>query len=166
MNNRRIPNRPASRESYKPKQEQKESALDFFKDTWNKREAFANDTKTVSTEEYLASLSVKNTYGTGWQPVRNTTKQLPLKDLMTSGLNEVKVITNTGDVSVSISACNRVEKIETYSNTLEYANCVKVVENTESKYDMKRRNNYKVYDLYRYDRYADRDLVNMTIAVK
>lgn len=166
MSNRIIPNRPASREAYKPKQKQeKESALDFFKDTWNKREAFANDTKTVTTEEYLRNLSVKNSYGTGWTPVRNTTKDLPLKDLMNS-VSECIVITKDSDVAVSVSACNRVEKIETYSKTLEYVNCVKVVENTESKYDMRVRNGYKVYDLYKYDHVWQKDLVYMTVAVR
>lgn len=164
--NRIIPNRPASREAYKPQKQEEPSALSYFTDTWNKREAFANETPKQTTEDYLRSLSVKNTYGTGWTPVRNTTKQLPLKDLMTSGISECIVLTKDNDIAVSVSACNRVEKIETFRNTLEYVNCVKVVENTESKYDMKRRNNYKVYDLYRYDHVCQKDLVNMTVAVR
>ena len=169
MNNRIIPNRPASREAYKPQQKQeKESALDFFKDTWNKREAFANDTKTVSTDEYLRNLSVKNTYGTGWTPVRNTTKEQPLKDLMNT-INECRVLTDGDDIGINVEVANRIGAIDTGKTKLEYANCTKVEEikeTTKDKYKNYISKDFRLFNLYRWNPAANRDTINMVIACK
>ena len=136
-----------------------ESALDYFKDTWNKREM---KTKTQSTEDYFKNLSVKNSYGIQASNThRQEEKERPLKTLMNSGINECKVITYNGDVNVSVSACNRIEAIETYDLSLSYADCTKVEATDKPGYA-----GYRVYNLYRYNPYANNDTIYMVIAVR
>ena len=85
-----------------------------------------------------------------------------------NSITECKVINafNEG-VPISVSASNRIEKIEIYNQSLLYEDCTKIVEETDnSKYDIHKRNGYKIYDLYKYNFVANADTVHMTIATK
>ena len=70
-------------------------------------------------------------------------------------------------VPISVSASNRIEKIEIYNQSLLYADCTKIIEETDnSKYDIHKKNGYKIYDLYKYNFVVNADTVHMTIATK
>lgn len=158
----RIPSRPSRQvEDNTPK----ESALDYFKDTWAKNEK-PNPIQTTY-EDYIRNLSVKNTYGIQTSNYHRQEQEKPLATFMNSGLSTCKVITLTQDIEVSVSACNRIKAIEIYNQSLLYADCTKLEEVTDnSKYDIHKRNGYKVYDLYKYNFVANADTVHMTIAVR
>ena len=85
-----------------------------------------------------------------------------------NSITECKVINafNEG-VPISVSASNRIEKIEIYNQSLLYADCTKIIEETDnSKYDIHKKNGYKIYDLYKYNFVVNADTVHMTIATK
>lgn len=96
-------------------------------------------------------------------------KEKPLAILMNSDeITECKVITRTGDIQVSVSACNRIEKIELNNElSLRYEDCTKIEDVTDnSKYDMYKANNYKVYNLWKYNYVANGENIHMVIAVR
>lgn len=137
------------------------SVVDLFKNAGEVR------AKAQYREDYSRG-NVWANYGIQTSNYHRQEKEKPLAILMNSDeITECKVITYNGDIQVSVSACNRMEAIETYNNKLEYANCTKVEEVTDnSKYDMYKRNGYKVYDLYKYNYVANADTVHMTIMTR
>lgn len=162
----RYPNRIPSRPS-RPVQENKptERASDLFKDYGDKNST--PRTNTTTCDDYIRNLSVKNTYGIQTSNYHRQEQEKPLATFMNSGLSTCKVITLTQDIEVSVSACNRIKAIEIYNQSLLYADCTKLEEVTDnSKYDIHKRNGYKVYDLYKYNFVANADTVHMTIAVR
>lgn len=135
------------------------SVVDMFKSATEDRPKI----DTRDCQEILNSRSIWNQFGIG-AGVSNTHRQepeKPLKTLMTSGITECMVITNKQDIKVSVSACNTVQSIDTYYSSLSYENCTKIEEKALKGYD-----NYKCYNLYRYNPVANNDTVYMTIAVK
>ena len=148
----------------KTKQNRTVSAVDYFR---SKDDPLYKDSR--SCDDYVKNMSVWNRFGIGAN-ISNTHRKAddkPLKVLMNSK-TECKVINafNEG-VPISVSASNRIEKIEIYNQSLLYADCTKIVEETDnSKYDIHKRNGYKIYDLYKYNFVANADTVHMTIATK
>lgn len=112
--------------------------------------------------------SIHNSYGINVSNNHRPTEQSDLKKLMNSGLTECKVINNRNEgVAISISGCNRIEKIEINNElSLRYEDCKKVEETTDSKYSMHIRNGYKVYNLYKYNFVANRETIHMVIITK
>lgn len=102
-------------------------------------------------------------YGIQTSNYHRQEKEKPLKTLMNSDeITECKVITYNGDVQVSVSACNRIQKIELNSElSLRYEDCTKIEPTTKAGYE-----GYKVYDLYKYNFVANADTVHMTIATR
>lgn len=161
---------PASSRKYTTEQRREvvkqESALDYFRDTWEKNDK-PSPIKTT-TEDYLRNLSIKNEiYGwTSTRTVKNEAKK-PLKELMTSGISGCKVIDRWQELDVSVSASNRLNKIDLRNVTLEYENCTKVVDvSDKNEHTLRVRNGYKVYDLYRFNPLVNNDTVVMTVMVK
>ena len=146
------------------KQNRTVSAVDYFR---SKDDPLYKDSR--SCDDYVKNMSVWNRYGIGAN-ISNTHRKVddkPLKVLMNS-ITECKVINafNEG-VSISVSASNRIEKIEIYNQSLLYADCTKIIEETDnSKYDIHKKNGYKIYDLYKYNFVVNADTVHMTIATK
>ena len=148
----------------KTKQNRTVSAVDYFR---SKDDPLYKDSR--SCDDYVKNMSVWNRYGIGAN-ISNTHRKVddkPLKVLMNS-ITECKVINafNEG-VQISVSASNRIEKIEIYNQSLLYADCTKLEEVTDnSKYDIHKKNGYKINDLYKYNFVANADTVHMTIATK
>ena len=141
------------------------SAVDYFR---SKDDPLYKDSR--SCDDYIKNMSVWNRVGIGAN-ISNTHRKAddkPLKVLMNS-ITECKVINafNEG-VAISVSASNRIEKIEISNEiSLRYEDCTKVVEETDnSNYDIHKRNGYKVYDLYKYNYVANNETVCMTIMTK
>ena len=140
------------------------SAVDYFR---SKDEPLYKDSRRC--DDYVKNMSVWNRYGIG-SNISNTHRKADdkaLKVLMNS-ITECKVINafNEG-VPISVSASNRIEKIEIYNQSLLYADCTKIIEETDnSKYDIHKKNGYKIYDLYKYNFVVNADTVHMTIATK
>lgn len=97
-------------------------------------------------------------------------EEKPLKTLMTSGITNAKVINPTNQISVDInvSASNIVEKIEvSYDLSIRYEDATKVEEITNTKgYESYINEGYKLYNIYKYNPYANRDLVYCVLGVK
>lgn len=141
------------------------SAVDYFR---SKDDPLYKDSRNC--DDYVKNMSVWNRYGIGAN-ISNTHRKAddkPLKVLMNS-ITECKVINafNEG-VAISVSGCNRIEKIEINNElSLRYEDCTKIVEETDnSKYDIHKRNGYKVYDLYKYNFVANNETIYMTIMTK
>lgn len=154
MNNRRIPHRPASREAYKPQPKQEESALDFFKDTWNKREQFTN--QTGNCEDYLKSLSIKNQYGI---QTSNTHRVSNINSDFKSIINdedtkEIKLVGENSTVKLDPTFSNRVEYFYAPGGKkVSYSEITKVEAITPG-YDLQQLKNIgysEFYQLYKYD---------------
>lgn len=111
--------------------------------------------------------SIKNSYGINVSNTHRPTEQSDLKKLMNS-ITECKVINRHNEgISVSVSGCNRVQKIEINNElSLRYEDCTEVEETTDSKYDMLMRNGWKIYNLYKHSFIANRPIVHMTIMTK
>ena len=140
------------------------SAVDYFR---SKDDPLYKDSR--SCDDYVKNMSVWNRYGIGAN-ISNTHRKAddkPLKVLMNS-ITECKVINAFNEVvPISVSASNRIEKIEIYNQSLLYADCTKIIEETDnSKYDIHKKNGYKIYDLYKYNFVVNADTVHMTIATK
>ena len=148
----------------KTKQNRTVSAVDYFR---SKDDPLYKDSRNC--DDYVKNMSVWNRFGIGAN-ISNTHRKVddkPLKVLMNS-ITECKVINafNEG-VQISVSASNRIEKIEIYNQSLLYADCTKLDEVTDnSKYDIHKKNGYKIYDLYKYNFVTNADTVHMTIAVR
>ena len=126
---------------------------------------FKDRTVGNPTVDYF-NRSVKNSYGIQASYNHKPTEENTLQKLMNE-VEKVKVINTIGDdIEVSVSACNRVQKIETSKLSLRYEDCTEVKETTDNKYSMYIKNGYKVYDLYKYNFVANKSTVYMTIAVK
>lgn len=124
--------------------------------------------KVQYKEDYTRG-NVWANYGIQASNYHRQEQEKPLKTLMNSDeITECKVITYNGDIQVSISACNRIEKIEINNElSLRYEDCTKIEDVTDnSKYDMYKANNYKVYNLYRYNFVANAENIHMVIAVR
>lgn len=141
------------------------SAVDYFR---SKDDPLYKDSRNC--DDYIKNMSVWNQMGIGAN-ISNTHRKVddkPLKVLMNS-ITECKVINafNEG-VQISVSASNRIEKIEISNElSLRYEDCTKIVEETDnSKYDIHKRNGYKVYDLYKYNFVANNETIYMTIMTK
>ena len=146
----------------KTKQNRTVSAVDYFR---SKDDPLYKDSRNC--DDYVRNLSVKNTYGIQTSNYHRQEQEKPLATFMNSGLSTCKVITPTQDIEVSVSACNRIKAIEIYNQSLLYADCTKLDEVTDnSKYDIHKKNGYKIYDLYKYNFVANADTVHMTIAVR
>lgn len=112
--------------------------------------------------------SIKNSYGINVSNTHRPTEQSDLKKLMNS-ITECKVINRHNEgISVSVSGCNRVQKIEINNElSLRYEDCTKIEDVTDnSKYDMYKANNYKVYNLWKYNYVANGENIHMVIAVR
>lgn len=146
----------------KTKQNRTVSAVDYFR---SKDDPLYKDSR--SCDDYVKNLSVKNTYGIQTSNYHRQEQEKPLATFMNSGFSTCKVITPTQDIEVSVSACNRIKAIEIYNQSLLYADCTKLEEVTDnSKYDIHKKNGYKIYDLYKYNFVANADTVHMTIMTK
>ena len=144
------------------KQNRTVSAVDYFR---SKDDPLYKDSRNC--DDYVKNLSVKNTYGIQTSNYHRQEQEKPLATFMNSGFSTCKVITPTQDIEVSVSACNRIKAIEIYNQSLLYADCTKLEEVTDnSKYDIHKKNGYKIYDLYKYNFVANADTVHMTIATK
>lgn len=146
----------------KTKQNRTVSAVDYFR---SKDDPLYKDSRNC--DDYVKNLSVKNTYGIQTSNYHRQEQEKPLATFMNSGFSTCKVITPTQDIEVSVSACNRIKAIEIYNQSLLYADCTKLEEVTDnSKYDIHKKNGYKIYDLYKYNFVANADTVHMTIMTK
>lgn len=144
------------------KQNRTVSAVDYFR---SKDDPLYKDSRNC--DDYVKNLSVKNTYGIQTSNYHRQEQEKPLATFMNSGFSTCKVITPTQDIEVSVSACNRIKAIEIYNQSLLYADCTKLEEVTDnSKYDIHKKNGYKIYDLYKYNFVANADTVHMTIMTK
>lgn len=139
------------------------SVVDYFREKDDPRYKDSRD-----FNEYLKSLSVKNSYGIQVSNIHRKQEENELKKLMTSDITKCLVKTEkTGNVEISIYASNLIEQISVYERTLKYEDCKKVQEVTdEAKYDFDKRNGYRLYDLYKYNHFVKRDTVYLTIMVK
>lgn len=155
-----VPN--GSKYAPKTKQNRTVSAVDYFR---SKDDPLYKDSRNC--DDYVKNLSVKNTYGIQTSNYHRQEQEKPLATFMNSGFSTCKVITPTQDIEVSVSACNRIKAIEIYNQSLLYADCTKLEEVTDnSKYDIHKKNGYKIYDLYKYNFVANADTVHMTIMTK
>lgn len=155
-----VPN--GSKYAPKTKQNRTVSAVDYFR---SKDDPLHKDSRNC--DDYVKNLSVKNTYGIQTSNYHRQEQEKPLATFMNSGFSTCKVITPTQDIEVSVSACNRIKAIEIYNQSLLYADCTKLEEVTDnSKYDIHKKNGYKIYDLYKYNFVANADTVHMTIMTK
>lgn len=93
-----------------------------------------------------------------------------LKTLMNSGITKAKAInpTNKIDVDISVSASNRVEKIEVCNDlSIRYEDCTKVEEITDTKgYESYINEGYELYNVYRWNPYANIDTICCILATK
>lgn len=150
----RIPSRPTRQvEDNTPK----ESALDFFKDTWNKNSK-PNPIKTTC-EDYIRNMSVKNSDYT--IPTYKNTANTFSTIVKNEDLKEVRLI---GDYSVTdfpIQANNRVEFF--YAPTgkkVNYSEVTKVEEIQPSEYSscptcqLKNLGFTKFYQLYKVNEFG------------
>lgn len=147
----RYPNRIPNRTPQAPKKEEK-SALDYFKDTWNRTSAPRKVTTTC--EDYIRNMSVRNRDYT--TPTYRNTANTFSTIVRNEDLKEVRLIGEYSVTDFPIEANNRVEFFYAPSGKkVDYKEITKVEEIQASEYSSDPTNHLKnigftkFYQLYK-----------------
>lgn len=134
---------------------------------------FKKTNEVRAKAQYREDYSRGNVWAKNGIQTSNTHRKVeekPLKTLMNSAITKAKVIdpTNKIDVDISVSASNRVEKIDVCNElSIRYEDATKVEEITNTKgYEKYINEGYKLYNIYKYNAYANRDTICCILATK